>query len=170
MNKNEAALVLLTTLAATSARAGGLYLGASLGVMDNNVKGFDDATNAGFLVGYDVARFDVVALSVEGELTTTVSEGNVEFDGVKGNWDIDTQAAYVAARIGDTLYAKVRYGALREDVSVSAGFSQSESDSGGSWGASLGWMVTPQFGVQVDGTVVEGDVNYWNAGMVYRFQ
>jgi hypothetical protein len=170
MNNNKVALVLLMSLAATSARAGGLYLGASLGVMDNDVRGFDDATNAGFLVGYDVVSFDIVALSVEGELTTTISEGDVNINGVKGDWDIDTQAAYVAARVGDTVYAKVRYGVLREDVSVSAGFSQSESDSGGSWGAALGWMITPQFGVQVDGTVVEGDVNYWNAGMVYRFQ
>jgi hypothetical protein len=170
MHNNKTALVLVMALAATSARAGGLYLGASVGVMDNDVKGFDDATNAGFLVGYDVVRFDVVALSVEGELTTTVSDGDVEIFGFKGDWDIDTQAAYVAARVGDTLYAKARYGILREDVSVSAGFSQSESDTGGSWGASLGWMITPEFGVQVDGTVVEGDVNYWNAGIVYRFQ
>jgi hypothetical protein len=170
MKTKKAAAGLVLSVAATAVQGGGLYMGASLGQMDNDVRGFDDATNAGVLVGYDVVSFDLVALSVEGELTTTVSEGDVNINGAKGDWDINTQAAYVAARVGDRAYVKARFGVLREDVSVSAGFSQSESDSGGSWGAAIGWMFSPQFGVQLDGTVVEGDINYWNAGLVYRFQ
>jgi len=154
-----------------AAQAAGGYLGASVGIMDNNVSGFDDATNAGVLAGYDVYTQDIFTVSLEAELTTTVADGDVNINGLKGDWDVDTQAAYVVARLGERFYMKVRYGVLREDVSVKvAGFSQRGSDTGGSWGAALGWMITPQWGVQVDGTLVEADLNYWNAGLKYHFQ
>jgi hypothetical protein len=171
MRREKTTAGLLLLCVATAAQAEGWYLGASVGVMDNDVAGFDDATNAGVLAGYDVYTKDIFAVSIEGELTTTVSDGDVSVNGIKGDWDVDTQAAYVAARLGKRLYMKVRYGVLREDVSVkAAGFSESESDTGGSWGAALGWMMTPQWGVQVDGTLIESDLNYWNAGLKYHFQ
>jgi hypothetical protein len=164
-----AALVL--SLAASAAQAEGWYLGASAGLMDSNISGFDDATNVGALLGYDLYTHDILALSLEGEITTTVSKGDVSINGVDGNWDIDTQAAYIAARLGESLYMKVRYGVLREDASVKIdGVSQSDSDTSGSWGGALGWMLTPQWGIQLDGTMVESDVNYWNLGVKYHFK
>ena len=171
MRREKTAAGLLLLCAATSAQAEGWYLGASVGVMDNDVNGYDDATNAGVLGGYDVYTRDIFVVSLEGELTTTVSDGDVSINGLKGDWDVDTQAAYVAARLGDPFYIKVRYGVLREDVSVKvAGISESESDTGASWGAALGWMITPQWDVQVDGTMIESDLNYWNASLKYHFQ
>jgi|GEM_PF-1029332 len=164
-----AALVL--SLAAGAAQAEGWYLGASAGLMDNNISGFDDATNVGALLGYDVYTHDILAVSLEGEVTTTVSKGNISINAVDGDWDIDTQAAYLAARLGDRLYMKVRYGVLREDASVKIdGVSQSDSDTSGSWGGALGWMLTPRWGIQLDGTMVESNVNYWNLGVKYHFQ
>jgi hypothetical protein len=164
-----AALVL--SLAASAAQAEGWYLGASAGLMDSNISGFDDATNVGALLGYDLYTHDILALSLEGEITTTVSKGDVSINRVDGNWDIDTQAAYIAARLGESLYMKVRYGVLREDASVKIdGVSQSDSDTSGSWGGALGWMLTPQWGIQLDGTMVESDVNYWNLGVKYHFK
>ena len=162
---------LLLSLAAGAVQAEGWYLGASAGLMDSNINGFDDATNVGALLGYDVYTHDIFAVSLEGELTTTVSNGDVSIYGLHGDWDIDTQAAYVAARLGERFYMKVRYGVLREDASVKInGLSQSGSDTGGSWGAAAGWMLTPKWGVQVDGTLVDSDVNYWNVGVKYQFQ
>jgi hypothetical protein len=164
-----AALVL--SLAASAAQAEGWYLGASAGLMDSNISGFDDATNVGALLGYDLYTHDILALSLEGEITTTVSKGDVSINGVDGNWDIDTQAAYIAARLGERFYMKVRYGVLREDASVKIdGVSQSDSDTSGSWGGALGWMLTPHWGMQLDGTMVESDVNYWNLGVKYHFK
>lgn len=150
--------------------AGGFYLGVTTGIMDADIKGFDEAVNAGLLVGYDVLKRDIFALSVEGELTTTVSDGDVEFSGREGDWDIDTQAAYLAARLGERVYLKVRYGIVRNDVSVRvAGNSSSESDTSGSWGGALGWMFSDHWGVQADGTLVDSDITYWNLGVQYRF-
>jgi hypothetical protein len=162
---------LILSLAAGAVQAEGWYLWASAGLMDNTISGFDDATNVGALLGYDVYTHDILAVSLEGEVTTTVSKGDVSINGVDGNWDIDTQAAYIAARLGERFYMKVRYGVLREDASVRIdGVSHSDSDTGGSWGGALGWMLTPQWGIQLDGTMVESDVNYWNLGVKYHFQ
>jgi hypothetical protein len=161
----------LLTAAGCAVQAGGLYAGASVGVMDADIGGFDDATNAGVLLGYDVYTREVFSVSLEGELTTTVSDGDVKFGGMKGNWDIDTQAAYVAARLGDTFYIKVRYGVARSDVSVSiADSTLNGNDTSGSWGGALGWMFDKSWGVQADGTMVDSDVTYWNAGIRYQFQ
>lgn len=171
MKTEPAGLALVLSLAAGAAQAQGWYLGASVGLVDNNVSGYDDATNAGALLGYDVYTRDIFAVSLEGEVTTTVSRGDVSINGVHGNWDIDTQAAYVAARLGERFYMKVRYGVLREDASVRInGVSRSGSDTGGSWSGALGWMLAPQWGVQLEGTLVEVDVTYWNLGVAYHFQ
>ncbi len=113
---------------------------------------------------------DILAVSLEGETSTTASKGDVSIIEVHGDWDIDTQAAYVAARLGNRIYMKVRYGVLREDASVKiGGVSQSGSDTGGSWGGALDRMLTPRWGIQLDGTLVESDVNYWNLGVKYQF-
>ena len=171
MTKTATILLSALAFAAGTARAGGWYLGASAGVMDNNVPGFDQATNAGALLGYDVYTRDILAVSLEAEATTTVADGDLNVNGRQGDWDISTQAAYVAVRLGDPFYIKVRYGALREDISARLdGFSQSDSDSGGSWGAALGWMFTRRWDLSVSGTLVDGDVNYWSAGISYHFQ
>jgi len=31
-------------------------------------------------------------------------------------------------------------------------------------------MLTPQWGIQLDGIMVESNVNYWNPGVKYHFQ
>lgn len=164
-------MALALLLAAGGARAEGWYLGASVGLMDNDIGGFDDATNAGALLGYDVFSHGLLAISLEGELTTTVSDGDISSGGMHGNWNIDTQAAYVAARLGERVYMKVRWGVLREDASARIdGVSRSDSDSGGSWGGALGFMLTPQWAMQIDGTLVDSDVNYWSLGVNYHFR
>jgi len=164
-------VAIVLSLWACAVQAKGWYLGGSVGLMDNNASGYDDATNAGGLLGYDVYTRDIIAVSLEGEITTTASKGDVSINGVDGDWDIDTQAAYIAARLGERFYMKVRYGVLREDASVKIdGVSQSDSDTSGSWGGALGWMLTPQWGIQLDGTMVESNVNYWNLGVKYHFR
>jgi len=163
---------LLAVLAAcsTSVNANGFYLGASTGLMDADASGFDEAVNAGLLAGYDVYTKEIIAVSLEAGFTTTVSDGDVEIQGNKGNWDIDTRAAYIAVRMGERAYMKIRFGVVRNDVSVKvAGFNRSESDTSGSWGGAIGWMFTDHWGVQADGTMIDSDVNYWNLGVKYQF-
>jgi hypothetical protein len=155
---------------AIACQAQGWYLGASVGVMDADIGGFDNATNAGVLAGYDVFTREIFAASIETEFTTTVADGDIKSSANNGDWDIDTRAVYVASRLGDSFYGKVRFGFLWEDISVDfAGNSQSDSDAAISWGAAAGWMFAEHLGIQVDATRVESSIQYWNLGMIYRF-
>lgn len=150
--------------------AGGVYLGPSVGIMDADANGFDEATNAGVLLGYEFFNLEQFYVSAEAEFTTTVSDGDLKFGGQKGEWDIDTRAIYLASRVGDVIYMKVRFGAAWSDVSAKiAGLSVSDSDSSISWGGALGWNFTRHWAVQADGTRMDSDVNYWNLGVNYRF-
>jgi hypothetical protein len=170
MKHNIRSFLVILAACSTSVDAGGFYLGTSTGIMDANVSGFDDAVNAGILAGYDVYTKDIIAVSLEAEFTTTVSDGDVKIQGYKGNWDLDTQAAYIAVRGGQRAYIKVRYGVVRNDVTVKvAGIKRSESDTSGSWGGAIGWMFDDHWGIQADGTMVDSDVTYWNLGVKYQF-
>ena len=170
MKYNLMYLLAMLAICSTSATAGGFYLGASTGIVDVDVSGFDDAVNAGVLAGYDVYTKEIIAVSLEAEFTTTISDGDVEIQGNKGDWDLDTRAAYIAFRMGQRAYLKVRYGVVHNDVTVKiAGFKRSESDTSGSWGGAIGWMFTDHWGMQVDGTMVDSDVTYWNLGVKYQF-
>ena len=155
---------------AGAAQSEGWYLGTSLGVMNADIGGFDDATNAGVLAGYDVFTREIFAASIELEATTTVSDGDVMIGSTKGDWDLDTRAVYAVSRLGERFYGKVRFGFLWEDFSVNTDTdSQSDSDSSISWGAAIGWMFSEYLGLQADGTRIDADIHYWNLGLVYRF-
>lgn len=170
MERRAWSLLVLLTVCSAPVQAGRFYLGASAGIMDANVNGFDEAVNAGVLAGYDVYTREIFAVSLETEFTTTVSDGDVNNRGNKGDWDIDTQAAYIAARLGERAYLKVRYGVVRSDISVKFdGNKRSNSDTSGSWGGAIGWMFTDAWGIQADGTLADSDVTYWNLGVKYQF-
>ena len=154
----------------SAARGEGAYLGASLGIMDADRSGFDPATNAGVLAGYDLYTLEIFSVALEGELTGTVSDGDLKAAGSKGRWDIDTRALYAAFRLGERFYMKVRFGYAWTDVSTDfQGASFKDSDSGVSWGGAFGWMISEHWGVQLDGSLVDTDTSYWNAGILYRF-
>jgi len=164
------AMALVCLSSASTVNAGNAYIGASLGIMDADVSGVDEATNAGLLLGYDVYTREIFSVSLEGEFTTTVADGDLHASGSKGDWDIDTQAAYVAFRLGDQYYIKARFGFAWTDVSASINEASFHgSDSGVSWGGAFGWMLNERWGLQLDGTMVDSDVTYWNVGVLYRF-
>jgi len=161
--------VLLCALAGVVQAQSG-YLGASLGVMDADRSGFDEATNAGLLAGYDLYTREVFSVALEGELTGTVSDGDLKASGRKGSWELDTRALYAAFRLGERFYMKVRFGFAWTDLSARfEGESFKDSDSSVSWSGAAGWMITDNWGVQLDGSLVDTDTSYWNAGILYRF-
>lgn len=153
-----------------AAHAAGGYLGATLGAMDADRGGFDPATNAGVLAGLDLVTLDIFSVSVEAELTATVADGDVSAGQASGSWDIDTRALYCAFRLEQRFYLKVRFGAAWTDSSATLeGDSVHDSDSTLSWGGALGWKATDRWGIQLDGSMVDTDTTYWNAGLVYHF-
>jgi hypothetical protein len=158
-------------LIGSSAMAEGFYAGAKLGWMDPDFSGFDEATNIGVVLGYTFSVPDVgVSWAVEGELTTTVFEGDIQVFGSSGNWDIDTQAIYGVLRIGGDLYGKLRLGYLWEDASADiAGVSADGSDNGTSVGLGGGWRANQQLAIEVEYTLVEEDIDFYSIGMNLAF-
>lgn len=164
------ALLGLLLGACGTAAAEGFYAGARVGIMDVEVSGFDEATNAGILLGYEFPSGIPLRWGLEAEFTTTVADGDFRLGGVSGDWDIDTQALYVVARAGERLYGKVRAGALREDVSAGAvGISVDDSDSGFSAGLGIGWRAAANIDLEAEFTMIEEDVNFFSIGLNLAF-
>jgi outer membrane immunogenic protein len=123
---------LLGLVAAAPVSAGGLFFGAKTGpmIVDNSsVK--SDPTNVGVLVGYELGVV-LGDLSVEGELTTSTSDGEVKGSGAK--FDVDTMAAYLAFRTAGPFYLKAKGGFMQVDV-------DGDSDSGASYGIGVGFGI-----------------------------
>ncbi len=152
------------------AQAEGLYIGAKTGLVTVDDSAFDDALNAGVLVGYEVPAEGSLSWAIEAELTTSVSDGDFEAFGVKGDWNIDTQALYGVMKFGDSLYGKIKLGVLREDVSASAGgVSADASDSGLAWGLGGGFRATDYLDVEAEYSQIESDAAFISVGVNYHF-
>lgn len=102
-------------LASATAAADGWYIGAKAGLMATDANGFDDATNAGVVVGYDLLGIMVGDISLEGEYTTTIDDGTAYGT---SDWDVDTLGGYAVFRSTGPAYLKARGGLVRAKVSV----------------------------------------------------
>jgi hypothetical protein len=127
----------LTMLLAAPAMAGEVIFGAKTGPMMIDVNGIDDPVNTGIMVGYQqgVVLGD---LGIEGEFTTTTSDGKISSTGDKVS--VDTMAVYAALRTAGPLYFKVKGGYLQADFNQKLG-SGSKSQGGASYGAGLGFGI-----------------------------
>lgn len=172
-----AALSLLIGLGAlwtTGAQAaGGLtigqpYFGVKTGLMMPDVAGWGDALNIGALVGAPVARLPQGTISAEGEFTTTLSKGDVNYFGVTGNWDVTTLAGYGVFRTHGPIYLKAKAGLLYENVGASvSGFSATGSDTGLSFGIGGGMRLQGGQSLEVEYTIIESNINLLSVG--YNF-
>jgi hypothetical protein len=152
---------LLSAVSVAPAMAGDMYFGAKTGPMvidDSAIK--TDPTNVGILVGYELGVV-VGDLAVEGEFTTTTSDGKEKYSGQKV--DIDTIAAYLAFRTAGPIYFKAKGGVLQEDVSVG---SNSETDSGASYGVGIGFGIGIAQ-LELEYTQVEADVGFLSVGVQF---
>lgn len=145
--------------------AEGVYVGARVGFMDPDVSGLDEAQNVGIVLGFEFMSDTLISAAVEAEFTTTYSDGDVDFAGLNGDWDVDTQALYLVGKLGEAFYGKLRAGVLREDVSISiGGISGEGSDSGFSAGLGVGWRAADNVSVEAEYTLVEEDIDFYSIG------
>jgi hypothetical protein len=149
---------LLGMVAAAPAMAGDLFFGAKTGPMivdSSSVK--SDATNVGVLVGYELGLV-VGDLAVEGEFTTTTSDG--EFKG-GGNFDFDTVAAYLAFRTAGPFYFKAKGGVLQVD-------GNGGTDSGASYGVGVGFGIgVAQLELEYTQTSVDPNLAFVSVGVQF---
>ena len=160
---------LLGTMVAIPSHAQGLspwYLGLKVGWMDLDAPSTDEATNLGLYGGYTVMEDANGQLSIEGEYTRSISDGEVGGSG----WDIETLAVYGAYRTMGPWFLKLKAGWADADLSAGSGgsrFSDSESDF--SFGVGGGVRLSNKAAFELEYTAIERDVNFFSIGYVTHF-
>lgn len=157
MCKNLFALVLIGLAAMSSPvasyAADGLYIGPTGGVMDNDRNGFDDALNAGFILGYEFLGIGIGDIAVEGTYTATVDDGDAPR---RQNWEIQTLAAYGVLRTAGPVYLKAKAGLLSADIEIDR-ISEDETEFSAGLGAGFSVGIA-QF--EIEYTQIQDDVDF----------
>lgn len=147
-----------------------VYFGARIGLMDPDVRGFDEATNLGLFVGYTLMQDTRGALAIEGEYTRTFDDGEVNRAGVTSDWEIETLAAYLAYRTAGDVYLKAKAGYGWWDLSVDRIVTGAENDDWDlTFGAGVGFRLSRKAGLEVEYAVIQEDINFLGLGFFTHF-
>lgn len=139
--------IFIASLISNAAFAEG-YWGAKATSVDVDASGYSNALNVGLFVGAEFAQAGSNIVSLEGELTTSIIEGDTNNSGI--DYSIQTLALYAAMRTGSETYLKVKAGILDREITLSPG--GSGSDSGLSWGVGFGFN-----SYEIEYTFFDGD-------------
>lgn len=176
----RAGLAALCFCGVAVAQAAEPYFGVKAGLMMPDANGFDDALNIGGVIGVPVTELRRDAsgiagtISVEGELTLTLVEGDVNinvppFGNFSGDWDVWTIGGFGVYRspTSNNLYFKGKLGLVRSDVDVSvAGASGSGSDTELALGVGLGIKLSGRSNLEFELTLLD-DIDFLSVG--YHF-
>lgn len=146
-----------------SLAAGNIYGGPKIGKMLVASDEIDDIVSLGFLGGY--AFLD--EWSIEAELNTTVSGGDVEI-GVSGDADITTMAGYLVRLWpqGGGSYIRGKIGFLIENMVICAGdYCEYSNDQGISYGLTAGHRFASNLEFEVGYAVIEKDISLITVGV-----
>lgn len=148
-------LLALLGLVAAAPVSADWFFGAKTGPMLIDAAGFSDTTNTGVVIGYDIGAV-VADLALEGEITTTTSEGKFSSSKV----ELDTQALYLAIRTGGPIYLKAKGGFVNEELTIG---NASTSDSGVSYGVGLGFGIGIAQ-LELELTTIDEDIVFFSVG------
>lgn len=148
-----------------------MYFGFKAGTMDADARGFDDASNWAVVLGFTLYdRPEAGSFALEAEYSRSFDDGDVRVAGVRGDWDIDTLAAYGAYRTGGSVFLKAKAGVARWDLSASGpGARVDADDTDFSYGAGAGLRLSPRTGFEAEYTVIESDISFLTIGFFSRF-
>lgn len=152
-------VAVLGLVAAPQAWAGDLFFGAKTGPMILDISDISDATNTGIVVGYELLGVLLGDLAVEGELTTTTGDGELNNDKV----EVDTKAVYLALRSAGPFYFKAKVGYIDVDVEVGK---TSSSESGTSYGVGVGFGIGIAQ-LELEYTQIEADIAFVSLGVQF---
>lgn len=165
-------LALLCFCGVATSQAAEPYFGVKAGLMMPDANGFDDALNIGGVVGVPVTELRTAGsgisgtISVEGELTLSLVEGDVDGG---GDWDVWTLGGFGVYRspASNNLYFKGKLGLVRSDVDVSFGGSSfSGSDTDAALGVGLGIKLAGRSNLEFELTLLD-DIDFLSVG--YHF-
>lgn len=173
------AVVVLVLGLACPRQADAWYIGIKGGPMISSIGGMDNAGNLGALVGKDVYSFNYGTLSVEGEFTSTIEDGEIsQAEFFNGKWDLNTLGLWMAYRSQHRLYGKLRLGINYVDINVDrAGNNFKDDTTGLSWGIGAGWKIDEVFSMEVEYTQEtdlelgddDGDIRFLSFGLNCHF-
>lgn len=142
--------ILASALFSNSVLAEG-YWGVKVATVDIDANNYSNALNVGLFVGAEFAQAGSNIVSLEGELTTSLIDGDTNVAGI--DWSVQTFALYAAMRTGKDVYLKIKAGLLDREITLTtAGASASGSDSGFSWGVGFGFN-----DYEIEYTFIDGD-------------
>lgn len=171
-------LAVIASMSFTSMAADttGFYLGAKAGslVIDDDASSkADNATSAGFLIGYKVpAEGGDIAVEFE------MNKAEVDFvkDGDEAKVDHDTMALYGAYRSEGSFFYKLKLGILKRDLKLDDNSvfrfvdgSTSDSDTGLSAGIGGGVRLANNLTIEAEYTLIAEDTNLFSLGVNYNF-
>lgn len=151
-----------------AAQQGPIYVMPKVAWMNPDIGGFDDALNLGVALGYDFSTTTNGVWSVEGEFTTTVSDGNVVGG---GDWDVDTLAGYGTYRSSGDLYWKGKAGFQRFDIKRAGGTAgpiPTSKDTEFAVGIGGGFRMDRGAGLEIE-YAHSSELAYLSAGYYWRF-
>jgi len=146
------------------------YVGAKLGWMSSSDSDFDESMNLGLVAGLHLPGIELpfeANVAVEGEYSTSISDGDWEEGSLEGEWDIDTFAVYGVVRTDGDIYFKGKGGIIYEDISVSGDVSDSASSTDLSFGLGAGWKLNDKLSLEAEFTLIEEDVSFFSIGVLY---
>lgn len=126
------------------------YWGAKAAIVDIDAKKYTNTLNIGLFVGAEFAQAGSNIISLEGELTTSLIDGDTNVSGI--DWSVQTFALYAAMRTGNETYLKIKAGILNREITFN--IPGSSSDSGFSWGVGFGFN-----NYEIEYTFADGDGN-----------
>lgn len=149
-------------------------IGAKGGVLNSNVAGFDDATNAGVVLGYRFSRAIGGiggSSSIELEGTTSTSEGDFANQAGSGQWEGDTVALYFTYSTPGRVYFKGKLGGVSSKVKTNVAGASDTKDTSVAAGAGLGFKMTENAKLELEYTSSTGDnrVAFGSLGVLFEF-
>ena len=159
------ALVVNAQAASTKVAKPAPYIGGKLGLMMVDGSGFDDAINAGILVGIPINQVEVGSFAAEAELTLTLVDGELPGG---SDWDILTLAGYGVYRSKGPIYFKGKAGLVMWDFNRS-GFGGSYDEIDLSVGIGGGMKLNAKTALELEYTVIESDIDFLSFGFKMNF-
>lgn len=171
-NLFRAGLALLCLSGVATSQAAEPYFGVKAGLMMPDPSGMDDALNIGGVIGVPVSELRrqgpgiAGTIAIEGELTVTLVEGDVDGG---GDWDVWTLGGFGVYRspASNNLYFKGKAGIVHTDVDASVGrFSATDSDTELALGVGLGIKLGGRSNLEFELTLLD-DIDFLSVG--YHF-
>ncbi len=164
MKIHHLALASFVALAAVPAQAteNTPYFGFKAGWMDADASGHDNALNIGGVFGYKFFQEPHGSGALEGEVTTTLKDGDMSGG---GDWDVGTIAIYFAYRTAGEVFLKAKAGVADQNV---GGTSALPDDTGLVFGFGVGWQATRKASLEFEYTIFD-DINFVSIGYNTHF-